>query len=116
MAVTQNTSINLVVDQGADFSKNLTVTTDGSTAYDISGLTFRAQMRPSYDSSTLTAEFTTSIVTATSGIYKLQLSDVQTKAISSGRYVYDVMLTLSDSTIEVVHSGIITVNPRATKA
>ena len=33
MAVTQNTSINLVVDQGADFSKNLTVTTDGSTGY-----------------------------------------------------------------------------------
>ena len=52
-------------------------------------------MRPSYDSSTLTAdEFTTSIVTATSGIYKLQLSDVQTKDISSGRYVYDVMMTL----------------------
>ena len=47
MAVTQNTSINLVVDQGADFSKNLTVTTDGSTAYDISSRTFRAQMRPS---------------------------------------------------------------------
>jgi len=116
MAVTQNTSINLVVDQGTDFSKNLTVTTDGSTAYDITGLTFRAQMRPSYESSTLTAEFTTSIVTAGSGIYKLQLSDIQTKAISSGRYVYDVMMTLSDSTLEIVHSGIVTVNPRATKA
>ena len=116
MAVTQNTSINLVVDQGADFSKNLTVTTDGSTAYDISSRTFRAQMRPSYSSSTLTAEFTTAIVTASSGIYKLSLTDIQTKAISSGRYVYDVMITLADSTIEVVHSGIITVNPRATKA
>ena len=44
MAVTQNTSINLVVDQGADFSKNLTVTTDGSTAYDISGLTFNDKL------------------------------------------------------------------------
>ena len=116
MAVTQNTSTNLVIDQGTDFSKNLTVTTDGSTAYDISSRTFRAQMRPSYSSSTLTAEFTTAIVTATSGIYKLSLTDAQTKAISSGRYVYDVMITLSDSTIEVVHSGIITVNPRATKA
>ena len=38
------------------------------------------------------------------------------KAIDAGRYVYDVMITLADSTIEVVHSGIITVNPRATKA
>ena len=116
MDVVQNTSTNLVVDQGADFSKKLTVTTNGSTAYDITGLTFRAQMRPSYESSTLTAEFTTAIVTAASGIYSVSLTDTQTKAISSGRYVYDVMLTLSDSTIEVVHSGIITVNPRATKA
>ena len=116
MAVTQNTSINLVVDQGADFSKNLTVFFERKTAYDISSRTFRAHMRPSYSSSTLTAEFTTAIVTATSGIYKLSLTDTQTKAISSGRYVYDVMITLADSTIEVVHSGIITVNPRATKA
>ena len=43
MAVTQNTSINLVVDQGADFSKNLTVTTDGSTAYDISTIATSAE-------------------------------------------------------------------------
>ena len=57
MAVTQSQNINLIVDQGTDFSKNLTVTTDGSTAYDISGRTFNAQMRPSYDSSTLTATF-----------------------------------------------------------
>ena len=35
------------------------------------------------------------------GIYKLQLADTVTKDISSGRYVYDVMMTLADSTIEV---------------
>ena len=108
-------SFNLIVDQGTDFSKNLTVTTDGSTAYDISGLTFNGQIRPSYESSTLTATFTASIVTAASGIYKLQLADTVTKNISAGRYVYDVMITLSDSTIEVVQKGIITVNPRVTQ-
>ena len=100
MAVTQNTSINLVVDQGADFSKNLTVTTDGSTAYDISGLTFNGQIRPSYDSSTLTATFTISIVTAASGIYKLQLQ-TQLLNISSNRYVYDVIMTLIDSRLKL---------------
>ena len=39
MAVTQKTAVNFSIDQGADFSKNFTVTTDGSTAYDISDLT-----------------------------------------------------------------------------
>ena len=94
MAVTQSQNINLIVDQGTDFSKNLTVTTD---------------------SSTLTATFTASIVTAASGIYKLQLTDTVTKSISAGRYVYDVMITLADSTVEVVQKGIVTVNPRVTQ-
>ena len=39
MAVTQKTAVNFSIDQGADFSREFTVTTDGSTAYDISGLT-----------------------------------------------------------------------------
>ena len=55
MAVTQKTAVNFSIDQGADFSKNFTVTTDGSTAYDISGLTLQSQIRKSYDSSSATA-------------------------------------------------------------
>ncbi len=116
MAVTQKTAVNFSIDQGADFSKEFTVTTDGSTAYDISGLTLQSQMRKSYDSSSATATFTASVVTGSSGIYKLVLSNSTTAGITAGRYVYDVMITLADSTIEVVHSGIVTVNPRATKA
>ena len=75
MAVTQKTAENFSIDQGADLSKEFTVTTDGSTAYDISGLTLQAQMRKGYDSSSATATFTASIVTATSGIYKLTLTN-----------------------------------------
>ena len=54
MAVTQKTAENFGLDQGATFSKNFTVTTDGSTAYDISDLTLQAQMRKSFDSSSAT--------------------------------------------------------------
>ena len=115
MAVTQKTAENFSIDQGADFSKNFTVTTDGSTAYDISDLTLQAQMRKSYDSSSETATFTATVVTGSSGIYKLVLSNSTTASITSGRYVYDVELILADSTIEKVHHGIITVHPEATK-
>ena len=76
MAVTQKTAVNFSIDQGADFSKNFTVTTDGSTAYDISGLTLTGQMRKSYASSSASATFTTSIVSGTAGTYKIQLSKV----------------------------------------
>ena len=115
MAVTVKTAENFSIDQGADLSKEFTVTTDGSTAYDISGLTLQAQMRKGYDSSSATATFTASVVTGSSGIYKLVLSNSTTADISAGRYVYDVELILADSTIEKVHYGIITVNPEATK-
>ena len=114
MAVTQKTAENFGLDQGATFSKNFTVTTDGSTAYDISGLTLQAQMRKSFDSSSATT-FTASVVTGSSGIYKLVLSNSTSADISAGRYVYDVELILADSTIEKVHYGIVTVNPEATK-
>ena len=115
MSVTQKTAVNFSIDQGADFTKNFTITTDGSTAYDISGLTLQAQMRKSYDSSSAAATFTASVVTGSSGIYKLVLSNSTTADITAGRYVYDVELILADSTIEKVNYGIITVNPEATK-
>ena len=62
-----------------------------------------------------TATFTATVVTGSSGIYKLVLSNSTTASITSGRYVYDVELILADSTIEKVHHGIITVHPEATK-
>jgi hypothetical protein len=62
MAVTQKTAENFTIDQGADFSRTLTVTTDGSTAYDISGRTLQAQMRKGFSSSTATASFTCTVV------------------------------------------------------
>ena len=114
MAVTQKTAENFGLDQGATFSKNFTITTDGSTAYDITGLTLKAQMRKSFDSSSATT-FTASVVTGSSGIYKLVLSETTTASIASGRYVYDVELTLSDSTVEKVHYGVVTVHPEVTK-
>ena len=115
MAVTQKTAENFTIDQGADFSRTLTVTTDGSTAYDISGRTLQAQMRKGFSSSTATASFTCTVVSGSAGTYKLTLTDTVTAAIDSGRYVYDVELILANSTIEKVHNGIITVLPEATK-
>ena len=115
MATTQKTSVNFSIDQGAPVSKNFTVTTDGSTAYDLSGLVLQAEMRQSYDSSSASATFTCTLVTASSGIYKLTLTEPTTTQITAGRYVYDVELILSDSTIEKVHYGIVTVHPEVTK-
>ena len=87
----------------------------GTTAVDISGMTLAGQIRKSYDSTSATATFTTALVTAASGIYRLKLTNSETAAITAGRYVFDVELTLNDSTIERVHGGIATITPEVTK-
>ena len=114
MAVTQKTAENFGLDQGATFSKNFTVTTDGSTAYDISGLTLQAQMRKSFDSSSATT-FTASVVTGASGIYKLVLSETTTASITSGRYVYDLIVTSGSGTITRVIEGQAIITPNVTR-
>ena len=115
MATTQKTIVNLTIDQGATFSKTLTVTTDGTTTYNISGLTLQAQLRKSYDSSSASATFTCTIVDGSVGSYSRNLSAADTTALAAGRYVYDCELILADSTYDKVHSGIATILPEATK-
>ena len=115
MATTARTAENFSIDQGANLDRTLTVTTDGTTAYDISGLTLTGQIRKSYESESASATFTTSIVSGTAGTYKIKLANSTTTNLEAGRYVYDVEIALNDSTVEKVHYGIITVNPQATK-
>ena len=115
MATTARTAENFSINQGANLNRTLTVTTDGSTAYDISGLTFSGQMRKSYASESASATFTKSIVSGTAGTYKIQLANSTTTSLDEGRYVYDIEINLNDSTVEKVHYGIITVHPQATK-
>ena len=100
MATTARTAENFSINQGANLDRTLTVTTDGTTAYDISGLTLTGQMRKSYASDSASATFTTSIVSGTDGTYKIQLSNSDTTDLDDGRYVYDVEITLGDSTVE----------------
>jgi len=108
---------NLLVDQGATFSSNVTVYNTDDSLYDLTGHTAAAQIRKSYSSSSASATFTVSIASdATTGVLTLALTPTQTALLDEGRYVYDVEVTkTSDSTVTRVIQGIVTVSPNATK-
>ena len=56
----------LTIDQGSSFALDMTVQED-NTAKNLTGYSVRAQLRPTQTSSTLTANFTGTVVNATAG-------------------------------------------------
>ena len=83
---------NLYIDQGSDFSTTISLTDSNGDILVLTGYTALAQVRKTYESSTIASTFTTTL-SAGSGQVTMKLTDVQTAALSSGRYVYDVLLT-----------------------
>jgi len=105
---------NLRIDQGANFSSDVTVTNSDGDAVDLAGYTASATMADAYGSSSSTT-ITTAIADDTStGVITLSLTAAQTTALDApARYVYDVYITLtSNCTVTRVIEGIITVNPK----
>lgn len=106
------TKANLVIDQGATFSTDLTLTDENGDMLILSGYTANSQLRKWYTSSNAVS-FSTSI-NVDSGVISLSLTDSQTSDLTAGRYVYDVEISDGSSVSRVVE-GIITVTPNVTR-
>ena len=83
---------NIYIDQGADFQTVISLTDSNSEALNLTGYSALAQIRKTHGSTTIAATFGTTLTTD-SGQVTLTLTDVVTAAMTSGRYVYDVLLT-----------------------
>lgn len=104
---------NIKIDQGSDFSLQLTVKEDGSVK-DLAGFSARAQMRPTIDSSTLTATFTCTITDSGNGILTMTLPYTTTDDIAVGQYYYDLEL-YTGSTSQRLIQGTATVSGEVTR-
>lgn len=106
------TKSNLVIDQGATFSTDLTLTDENGDALNLIGYTANSQIRKWY-TSTNSVSFSTSTNTST-GTVTLSLTSNQTSALTAGRYVYDVEIS-DGTTISRIVEGIVTVTPNVTR-
>ena len=108
--------LNQVIDQGATYSKQITVyENDGTTIQNLTGYTATSQLRKNYTSTAYTTILATIQSPATNGVIVISLTAVQTAALKSGRYVYDVQITAADATVTRVREGVITIRPEVTK-
>ena len=106
---------NIFIDQGATFSKTITVKDTSGNALNLTGFTSIAQIRKSPSSSTST-RFTVAFVSPRStGQITISLTPTQTTALEAGRYNYDVLITSGTNVKTRVVEGIATVNPSVSR-
>jgi|TARA_B100001093_G_scaffold429382_1_gene424598 hypothetical protein len=106
---------NLFVDQDADFTTTVTVNDSTGSALDLTNYTALGMIRKTYQSSTATT-FTSSFVSPrTTGQITISLTDTQTSALESGRYVYDLVITDASGNKTRVVEGNVTVNPSVSR-
>ena len=82
------------IKQGATFSKLLTLKNSDGTARDLTGCTFRMQLRTSLQE-TPALELTTAnsglvIVSAVAGTLRVDITATQTALLAYGQYAYDL--------------------------
>lgn len=120
---------NFIIEQGSTFTKTFTLTDSLAAPIDLTGQTFRGQIRELTSSPTATVAFTFVLATQsgpTLGKFTMSLTAAQTAALPSEtqtsttrkdkKFVYDVERVLSDGiTVERMFQGIVTVNPEATR-
>ena len=108
--------LNQIIDQGSTFSKQITVyETDGTTIQNLTGYTVSSQLRKNYTSTAYTTILSTIQTPATGGVIVMSLTAVETAALKSGRYVYDLQIKHSDETVTRIIEGLITIRPEVTK-
>jgi hypothetical protein len=101
------TKANIIIDQGASFNTEISLTDESGNALNLSGYSANSQIRKWYTSSNA-INFN---ITLNSGIIYLSLSSNTTGSLEAGRYVYDVILRDGSNSVTRVVEGIVTVSP-----
>jgi hypothetical protein len=106
---------NLTIDQGSDFSTDITVEDAAGNDADLTGYTAVGQIRKSY-SSTTKYDFVCTIPYPTQGVVQIKLTNAVTDVMKAGRYVYDVeVLQGSSGAITRIVEGQLEITPGVTR-
>jgi hypothetical protein len=105
---------NITIDQGSDFSTQITV--EDATGYgaNLTGYTIFGQIRKTY-TSTNKVDFICSHVNAAEGVIQIKLVNSVTNNMKPGRYVYDVEVVSSAGEITRVVEGQLEITPGVTR-
>ena len=100
---------NLSIYGGTDFSTTFNVKTTSNADFDLTGYSGAGAIAKSVAvGATLgaTDTFTVGFTSAYDGKMKISLTDTETSALTEGRYVYDVLVTVGSSTYPLVRGNV----------
>lgn len=108
---------NLVIYQGDTFEEDFTFETEGATPtpINITGYSFRAQIRRRASDDASLADFTTTITDAPGGIVQLSLTSEETADLDPGRAVWDLEWTDTLGRVKTHVAGRVRVKAQVTR-
>ena len=109
----------IVMDQGATFSRAITWQDSQAVPVNLTGYTARMQVRDEVDSASaalsLTTENSRISLGGTAGTITLLVSAADTAAVAAGEYVYDLELVSGSGTVTRLIQGCFTVDAEVTR-
>lgn len=106
MAVPAET--NIVITRGDTTTLSITITSNGTTPIDITGRTYRAQVRSNTEDTSYELAFTCTLTTPASGVLTCVLSAAQTATLEPGNHTWDLEENAS-GVVSTILSGTFTV-------
>lgn len=107
-------TVNLYVEAGATFTREVTYTNPDGTVFDLTDYTAELQVRETATSETATITKTPSITVST-GKVSWTFTAAETSTLTNDKYVYAIELTNTDGTVIRFIEGDITVSPEVVR-
>jgi hypothetical protein len=98
----------LIITRGDTETIVATIQNDAGTAINITGRTYRAQIRSTQDSTTIKASFTCTVTSGASGQVTCVLAAVDSATLTAGNYFWDLEENASN-VISTILAGNVTV-------
>jgi len=104
---------NITIEQGADWQRDLFLSTATQGAINISGRTFTSQIRQ-YPSGTVATAISCSVVSAAGGQLRMTVTSAATLLVPTAGAKYDVFMVTSAGVSTKLLGGAVTLVPRIT--
>ncbi|MAH44110.1 hypothetical protein CL614_10415 [archaeon] len=105
--------LNIIIDQGSDYTLDYTVVEANGSLMDITSNTSRASMRKHFDSTT-SLDFTV-VVDSGNNKITLTMTNAYTANTTPGRYYWDAEVVSNTNYVTRVVEGIATITPEVTR-